>query len=280
MSELIRIRVTAEVIDIDEDMDWEELGLPYPIEYQKEAAADMWLEWYTPDTFEAERLKSIISELPFIITQETDTVTSDDWQSYWKQHFSTRRVGDHFVLVPEWEMDEYEAQEGDKVLLIRPGLGFGTGDHFTTSYCLKVLERYGPSHKHFVDVGTGSGILAIAAVKLGIARVEAFDHDAVACECARENLELNGVTGKIQLACQDLGESAPIQAEMVCANLYDTLLIRFADRLAPAASSILVLTGIRCSEANSVQACYEEQGLTLLDRTEDGEWCGLTFSQT
>lgn len=135
-----------------------------------------------------------------------------NWETAWRQFFKPRRVGSHFLVVPTWEAQE--PQEGDVVLLLDPGQAFGTGDHPTTRMCLELLEDLPLAGKRWADVGCGSGILGIAASKLG-ASVLAVDIDPVALEVARENAERNGVV--LEFYCGDglhRLESDPSPAEI------------------------------------------------------------------
>ena len=279
MNELIRIKYTVPLSMYESELEWEDLyEVPAPIEFQKEGGATVELEWYVKDTAAEEALKISLSKVPFLEEPEGERITSDDWQSYWKEHFHVQRIGRNVVLVPEWEIEDFKGNPDDCVLMIRPGLGFGTGDHFTTSFCLAALETYQEEGFTFADVGTGSGILAAAAVKMGYREVLAFDNDPLACSSAKDTLSLNGVEEQVELECCDLGERAPFCADLVCANLFDTTLLRFVERLTNSAAHILVLTGIRSEKAEELIQAYQAVGMNLLDQSRNKEWCGLVFS--
>ncbi|HEY0868528.1 MAG TPA: 50S ribosomal protein L11 methyltransferase, partial [Fimbriimonas sp.] len=115
----------------------------------------------------------------------------EDWDQLWRKHFKPRRVGSRFVICPSWE--KYEARPDDLVILLDPGQAFGTGEHATTRMCLELLEKAHLTGKTVLDLGCGSGILSVAAVKLGALRVVAVDIDPVSVQVARENAERNGV---------------------------------------------------------------------------------------
>jgi len=279
MSELIRFRSRVALDQYPQEVAWEDAyNLAPPIEYLKRNSDEAELEWYAKDENAAHILAAQLTDVPFLGILERQVITSDDWQSYWKTHFHTKRVGEHIVLVPEWEVDDYQPQTEDCMIIVRPGLGFGTGEHFTTSFCLAAIEKYAEGYSSFADVGTGCGILAVAAVKHGFSEVLAFDHDKLACDSARDNFELNGVAQKIQMDCCDLADMPPFEADLVCANLYDTILIHYAELLSRTAKSILVCTGIRAEKAAAVKQAFTDCSLTLVEESITEEWCGLVFS--
>src|SRR5690606_26457499 len=127
----------------------------------------------------------------------------EDWANAWKEHYRVLRVGERIVVVPSWL--EYEAAPGDVVLQLDPGMAFGTGLHPTTQLCLRLLERYARPGLRTLDIGTGSGILAIAAAKLGAGPILALDNDPVAVGVAAENTARNGVADLVSAAEGSLG---------------------------------------------------------------------------
>jgi ribosomal protein L11 methyltransferase len=159
-------------------------------------------------------------------------------------------------------------------------MSFGTGDHITTRFCLEAIDRLCRPRPaaSLLDAGTGSGILAIAAAKLGVPRIVAIDSDPLAVAQARENLRMNRVAGRVRLRTGDITSAAPLgRFDVVCANLFGGLLIRAAARLCRAARRRLVLGGIREIEADAVADAYAALGAREIERDGDGEWCGLVF---
>jgi len=169
--------------------------------------------------------------------------------------------------------------EGRAIVLVNPGLSFGTGDHFTTRYCLECVDRLaarGETPASMLDAGCGSAILGIAARKLGWTGILALDHDPVAIHQAGENLVLNGVTDGIRCQVMDLTQEwPPEQFELVVANLYGGLLMDLAPRLIRATGKTLILSGIRAIEAEAVSQVFAELGCRELASDSDPEWCGL-----
>jgi len=131
-----------------------------------------------------------------------------DWADAWKQYYTIQRIGQHAIVVPSWL--EYATQPGDLVLRLDPGMAFGTGLHPTTQLCVALLERYVPPGSHVLDLGCGSGILAIAAAKLGAHMVLALDTDPIAVDATRDNVARNGVAECVQVAAGSLGGGAAL----------------------------------------------------------------------
>src|SRR3989304_833893 len=131
-------------------------------------------------------------------------IQPSDWENAWKEHYHVLRVGSRFVIKPAWR--EHAAQPGEVVIELDPGMAFGTGLHPTTQMCLQAIETHVPPGARVIDLGTGSGILAIAAGKIGAASVLAVDVDPVAVEAARENARRNGVEDRVQVEAGSLAE--------------------------------------------------------------------------
>jgi ribosomal protein L11 methyltransferase len=172
--------------------------------------------------------------------------------------------------------------------VLDPGLSFGTGQHPTTGFCLQQLvahsEKFNGRNAQgaFLDIGTGSGILAIAAAKLGYMPVEAFDFDAEAVRIARENARKNGVSRKVNIRREDvtkLASRSRKKYDLVCANLISTLLVAERRRIIARlkSGSILVLAGILASEFASVRSAYERGGLQLVASRTEKEWRSGAF---
>lgn len=209
-------------------------------------------------------------------------VRRQDWAEAWKRHFKPLDIGGRLLVKPSWSRRKPKA--GQEVVTLDPGLSFGTGQHPTTAYCLRELARTRRTGcaQSFLDIGTGSGLLAIAAAKLGYAPVEAFDNDPEAVRAAGGNLALNGVTGRVALAQRSL-EKLPRRTanrfDVVCANLLAELLIaqreRIAARVAPGGT--LVVAGILQRDFAAVRAAYEAAGLRLKRSCREREWKSGTF---
>ena len=216
-------------------------------------------------------------------TVSTRPVPKEDWAESWKRHFQPIAIGTRLLIKPSWI--KQPRRPGQSVVILDPGLSFGTGNHPTTAFCLETLVncRVPGQHQACWDVGTGSGILAIAAAKLGYGPVRGFDFDREAVRVARANARRNRVLDRISLTFGDITKTARPrrpQYDIVCANLISNLLIaehpRLLTRLKP--TGTLVLAGILAREFDQVAAVFTAAGLRLTaDRTE-GEWRSGAFA--
>jgi ribosomal protein L11 methyltransferase len=211
-------------------------------------------------------------------------VPREDWSESWKKHFKTIEVGSALVIKPSWS--KQKAKPAQAAVVLDPGLSFGTGQHATTSFCLREIvaaRRAARGRKlSFLDAGCGSGILAIAAAKLGFGPVEAFDFDPVAVRVAQKNCQSNRVDKKVKLARRDLTKlpkSSRFKYDLICANLISDLLISERDRLLNrlAAGGRIALAGILHTEFGKVRAAYEAAGLQLVRTKIEREWQSGSF---
>lgn len=211
-------------------------------------------------------------------------VPSRDWTKAWKHHFKPFRVGTRLLVRPSWSRPRVD--RGQRVVVIDPGLSFGTGHHPTTRFCLKELvgfRRYG-RHQSFLDLGTGSGILAVAGAKLGYAPVTALDIDPDAVRVARENARRNGLIGRIEFRQKDITQwsvKSVGRYSVICANLITPLLISELNRIAARLEKdgLLVLAGILNQEFGLIRAACENIGLRLRRCTVEKEWCSGSFDK-
>lgn len=234
-----------------------------------------------------EKLRGILDDAGRIwrleapMTYECSRVLEDDWAERWKVHFKPLRIGKRLLVVPTWE--DARPAPGDLVIRMDPGRAFGTGHHETTRLCLVWLEGWVESWRDsrarsLLDVGTGSGILAVAAVLLGAEHVMAVDNDPEAIEVAKENIELNGLSERVQ-TIEGSASNVSGRFDAVISNIQANPLIEMAKTLAErvAAGGRLVLSGILLEQRESVRAAYEKEGLRFLDSKAEGEWCLLVL---
>ncbi len=208
-------------------------------------------------------------------------VKPEDWEESWKRHFKPIEVGNDLLIKPSWSKRKPRA--GAKVIILDPGLSFGTGQHPTTSYCLEQLAaaRIRDQRQSFLDIGTGTGVLAIAAAKLGYDPVRGFDFDPVAARIAKENSVLNDCS-QIEHGEQDL-MTLPVRSkqkfDVICANLmYDILIFgrkRIINRLHK--KGRLILAGILTTQFKQVTDSYREVGMRLVKSNGEGEWTSGTL---
>lgn len=210
------------------------------------------------------------------------TVGESDWANSWKEHFHVVRIGQRFVIKPGWR--EYTPEPEDVVIEIDPGLAFGSGLHPTTQLCLKIFETMDWTGQHLFDVGTGSGILSLAALKLGAERVRAVDIDDVAVRIARENFELNGLgldDGSIETGVGSADNTGGQQWPLVVANILAHILIAIMPQLAAAVTpeGQLILSGMIETQVDDVAAAAQAHGLTVVSRHQAEDWVALIVSK-
>jgi ribosomal protein L11 methyltransferase len=210
----------------------------------------------------------------------TGRVAREDWAESWKRHFKAIEIGPRLLVKPGWV--RRQPRKGQAVVVLDPGLSFGTGNHPTTAFCLRALTKFRkPGQRQaFLDIGTGSGILAIAAAKLGYAPVRAMDFDAEAVRVARENARRNRV--RFEITRQDITKLPAVGREkydFICANLISNLLVaemkRITGRLR--AGGALALAGILKEEFSQIEMACERAGLRLKHARTEGEWRSGVF---
>ena len=236
----------------------------------------------------------------------TSEVPDEDWKLSYRRHFRTEKIARRLVTVPTWELDDFKASADPDMraripLVLDPGLAFGTGKHETTRACLEYIDELaGNGAQSFLDMGCGSGILSIAAAKLGCSPVSGFDIDEDAVNASRENAALNGVKvdyrlfalGKgavtldesieaakgvypdLALQGRDVGSSATpfAPADIVVANILGPLLIAFADEIAGYAKKRLIVSGILNELYPEVRGAFAALGFSEVSRKTIGEW--------
>ncbi len=209
-------------------------------------------------------------------------VRREDWAESWKRHFKPLEIGNALLLKPSWE--KRKPRKGQAVVILDPGLSFGTGHHATTGFCLKqlVAVRNAGLRQSLLDIGTGSGILAIAAAKLGYAPVRCFDFDPESVRVAKANAAQNAVAHLVKPARRDLTRlplASAARYQVVCANLIYDLLIaerdRILSRLRP--DGVLVLAGILQTQFAKVERAYRQAGLKLIATEVEKEWQSGAF---
>jgi ribosomal protein L11 methyltransferase len=202
-----------------------------------------------------------------------------DWLERWKDGYAPQRIG-RVVIVPSWLEAELEPVE--VAVRLDPGMAFGTGLHPTTRGCLALLQRIGPMPPRALDVGSGSGILALAALRLGAGQVDCLDTDAEAVRATLANAEANGLAGRVA-AIQGSLPAWPAGAPypLVLANLVAAVLVELAPRLAAhlAPGGTLVASGIIADRQDEVETAFEAAGLHIGERLLDGDWATLRVTR-
>ncbi|WP_434797210.1 50S ribosomal protein L11 methyltransferase [Terrisporobacter vanillatitrophus] len=202
-------------------------------------------------------------------------VKEEDWANEWKKYYKPTKVGQMIVVKPTWE--DYENQEGDLVIELDPGMAFGTGTHETTSMCIRELEKYVDGTKRVFDIGCGSGILAIAAAKLGAKEVVAGDLDEVAVKVSKENCELNNVSDKVIVKHGSLFEVVEGNADVIVANIIADIIKILANDVSKFLSKdgVFISSGIIHAKINEVVEALEKNGFEIVEIVKLGEWSAI-----
>jgi ribosomal protein L11 methyltransferase len=207
---------------------------------------------------------------------EARVVADEDWAESWKEHFHVERYGRRLVVVPSWR--EFRSGEGDVVIMLDPGMAFGTGQHETTRMCLEAIERALRGGERVLDIGSGSGILSIAAGKFGAQSLQAIDIDPVCVRVTQENASANGVD--IRAAAGSLGRAWPFETELDCfdvilANIIARVIIDMAPEIATMLTpggGRLIASGIIEKHEGAVVEALEACGLQIESTRGLGEW--------
>jgi ribosomal protein L11 methyltransferase len=204
---------------------------------------------------------------------------SEDWAENWKLHFQPEAVGERLYICPPWNC---APPPGRVAVVIVPGMAFGTGQHATTRGCLSFLEATVGQRTvtRALDIGTGSGVLAIALAKLGVAEVWAVDIDPGACTIADENARCNGVSTHVTIrsSVDELTGSFDLVTANLFANLLDELAVRFSGLVRP--GGVLICSGFLSADETRVRSTYEAQGLQVIRRYEDESWVTLALQRS
>ncbi|WP_028610359.1 50S ribosomal protein L11 methyltransferase [Paenibacillus harenae] len=239
-----------------------------------------------------EALKPRVEELrefdidPGAVEYSAIVVDDEDWATAWKQYFKPLRISDTLTIKPTWE--EYEAGPNERIIELDPGMAFGTGTHPTTALCLQTLESVIRGGEEMIDVGTGSGILAIGACRLGAKSVLALDLDPVAVSSATENVKLNDLSGQVEVRLSDLlgvlkdshevGDSGTLQVtlpvDLVVANILAEIILLFIDDVYAALkpNGIYIASGVYKNKETDVEEGLLRSGFEIIEKRRDEEW--------
>lgn len=239
---------------------------------------------YLPDSTEIDetirRLEEglwYLSQLGAVGQLERIARPEEDWANAWKEHFQVTRIGRRFVIRPTWR--DYQPKPDDVVIDLDPGMAFGTGLHPTTEMSLRWLEELPVDGQRMLDAGAGSGILSIAAAKLGATSIDAVEVDPVAVSALRQNIVLNGCDEIVDVHCGDATSWLPSDQpyDLVVANIISRILIEAAANLSRACrpNATLVLSGVIEAHEASVVETYQRLGFEFLHRRTGGDWVSL-----
>lgn len=199
----------------------------------------------------------------------------ESWFRKSKEEFVPKKISRHFVVKPTWE--SYEPRAWEHVIEIDPQMAFGTGHHFTTRFCLQMLDKWGEEAQTVLDMGCGTGILSIASVKFGATKVEGFDNDPLAIKTAKHNAKANQT--KVKFQTLDLIQYQPKKANLVFANIISGVLIRFQNKIFASVKKggLLFVTGVTRDEGKRFLKQFHSKKFQLVDQKQSSLWNGFVF---
>ncbi|MCM2988933.1 50S ribosomal protein L11 methyltransferase [Bacillus safensis] len=203
-------------------------------------------------------------------------VNEEEWATAWKKYYHPVKISEKFTIVPTWE--EYTPVHSDELIIeMDPGMAFGTGTHPTTVLCIQALERYVKENDTVIDVGTGSGILSVAAAMLGAKDIHAFDLDTVAVESAKQNIELNGVSEQVAVKQNNLLDGISGERDVIVANILAEVILRFTDQAYALLKKdgYFITSGIIGQKKLQVKTALEEAGFDIVEVLSMEDWVSI-----
>ncbi|MEJ2506720.1 MAG: 50S ribosomal protein L11 methyltransferase [Ignavibacteriaceae bacterium] len=262
-------------------------GLLWELDLEGITEEDNFILVYTDEgiNITSEKIEQLLNGLvnegfleKFII--EKNTVENKNWNEIWEKSREVIRISDKIVIKPTFK--EYIPQTNELVLTIDPKMSFGTGEHQTTQLVLNLLERYVKPGMKVLDVGSGTGVLAITAVKLGAASAVAVDNDEWCYENCKENAELNNVSNSIKIITGDIKNVDEKGFDLVLANIQKNILLEILDdlKMKIKENGILILSGLLLKDEEEIMISYSDSGFTFEEESVKDDWISLVFNFT
>lgn len=210
----------------------------------------------------------------------TREIEDSDFNNVWKEHFRPITIGD-IIICPKWIKLTEQESAGKNVVLIDPGMAFGTGEHETTRLCITLMQEHSLQGKTVIDIGSGSGILGICALKLGAEKCYMSDFDPMAVKASQQNTKLNGLAARAEITKANLLDGSEIEADLILINIVAEVLIPLADKLAARLKTggNVILSGIIESRLNAVTNAYGLAGFKVGKQLNMGDWYGLVLKR-
>ncbi len=255
-------------------------------EFLNSLGTDVTVKAYFNGSLNITELSSLIKEKLSFIANFLDVgkgysgfseIDDEDWATSWKKYYKPFKISNKVVIKPSWE--EYEKAPDDIVITLDPGMAFGTGTHETTRMCSQLIEKYIKPENTVIDVGCGTGILSIIAVKLGAKRATLIDVDETAVKVSLENAELNGVQDAVKVFKSDLRGVVPEKYDVVVANIIADVIVGISKAVPDYLKNegYLITSGIIKERLSDVLAAYEGCGFSRVETLEMGEWVAVVF---
>jgi ribosomal protein L11 methyltransferase len=208
---------------------------------------------------------------------EVSEIENKNWNEEWEKSINVIEVTDKIVIKPTFK--EYTTKSNQVIITIDPKMSFGTGEHQTTKLVLKLLEKFHLNEKSVLDVGTGTGILAIASIKLGARNAVAIDNDEWCYENSIENCQLNSVSEKIKVVLSGLNKVEEKNFDLILANIQKNILLDISNEIknhiSPA--GFIILSGLLNNDEDDICSRYKSLGFTLFQKEQMDEWIALVF---
>ncbi|WP_160112334.1 50S ribosomal protein L11 methyltransferase [Salicibibacter kimchii] len=213
------------------------------------------------------------------LTVDTEVVKEEDWEEAWKTYYEPIQVSKNLIITPSWKNVQRGTEE--VVVELDPGMAFGTGAHATTILCLQALEHIVHEGAIVIDVGTGSGVLSIAAAKFGAGSVRAYDADEVAVNVAKENMAINQVEDKVTVRKSNLFSDIEGKSDIIVANLLADIIIRMAPDVKAhlTARGFLLVSGIIEDKKTEVSKALEKEGFVVVETREQEDWTAILLQR-
>lgn len=258
--------------------------LGFEEKFMSDLGEDVIIKAYFSDLSDIPVLRDAISEKILNIANflpigkgkvEVSQVDEEDWATSWKKYYKPLKISERIVIKPTWEA--YEPTEGEVVIELDPGMAFGTGTHETTAMCLKLLDEFMPSGVSIIDVGCGTGILGIAAAKLGAKKVSAYDIDEISVRISKENAKINDVSDIVTVSQNDLLAGITEPCDIIVANIIADIIIRMVDSAHKLLkiNGLFIVSGIIHKRADAVENALKDNGFVIEKKIADGEWAAF-----
>ncbi len=221
-----------------------------------------------------------LSKIDINVVVTTQVVDENDWADAWKDFFEVTPITKKIIVKPDWK--HYQEKKGEIIIHLDPGMAFGTGTHPTTFMCIQLIENYLKPGNSFLDIGTGSGILMIAAAKLGATELTGIDTDEVAIDVAKKNLKKNDIPDDIiRLTCTTLDQIKKTPYDLIAANIIAQVIVDIAPQIAQRMhkETIAILSGIIQERLPDVLDALESSKLEVIEKTLTDEWVALAVQK-
>lgn len=227
----------------------------------------------------AQTAQSLLHQNQIEFSMKIKEIPDKNWNEEWMKYYKPVHVTDRLTVVPQWI--EYQPREDEKIVLLDPGAAFGTGTHETTKLCLSLLDRLVKKDVDVLDIGTGSGILAITGLLLGAKSADAIDIDPLSVKAAKENADLNGVADRLNVKLGNLLDQVNGQYDIITANIVADVIISLLADIKPFMKSdgVLILSGIIRERQEDVERALYDHNYVIDEKHQDGEWIAFAVKK-